>query len=190
MSQSEGFPDFDTLPTFDSSRPLLQTKAELRAVAGLSDDPTFLRVIRCTGPEDMSLRERLTTAEREYKKLKAICGIAIVQHTYGLYPLNDSQSAYMENYAYTPFVPLGYALAAEVAIVDNAPLQIPSFRLLFGVHTYRRDHGNLTDFAARQVKRGISRQAPEKGTQRYMLDIDLRLSRTTAGQNPLDDLLF
>jgi len=165
------------LPIFDPERPLIG-KGQLKSMAE-TDHDTFYRYVFSTGPGEQSLRERLEITAEEFEKISELCGTTIVNHTFGLYPVEDPKYFSLQHHK----VPDGYILAAEVDIVrDIKPLRIRPANIWRGIHKYRSQDGPFADLRTGQFVQGRQASSSSDEPEWMLIDIEPRLKNPNCRQ--------
>ncbi len=154
---------------------VITARADLPKVS----DSGETHIVRDVDPAGFSsLGHTLKVVEQRFKALEETCGVRVVDHRWGLLPVDPATRRWIPQYT-QPRVPRNHLLVARVEVINNfTPLSKPEAELL---------EDNLGPWQARLAQRGEARaydvkpvqfgtgENPDNEHATWLVDVDPRL---------------
>jgi hypothetical protein len=103
------------LEVFPPETPVIRSKSDLRKIS----DSGETHVVRQVNPGGFtSLGHTLKVVDRRFKALEEACDVRVVDHRWGLYPIDPTKERWIPHYS-EPRVPRNHLVVARVEVIRN-----------------------------------------------------------------------
>ncbi len=148
------------LPIFAPTVPLQVYPRDFRAVSTTGVDE-FLRFVVRYDPQRLPLLDLLRTTTKGFQQIGELCGIDVIDHTYGLYPADQAPATEHQRIPratkhITEVVP-DFVLCARVPVIHGRRKFLAPRSILDGFKRYREQQGTLVDLGVAQCSYGTTR---------------------------------